>query len=473
MAFLASQTDIRKTQMLKKSLFDHWPGTILALLAVLLVLAQACSQSVPSEIKQAPSAITVTPVAQSAPFNQLTDQERQSLREFGRSFAALEKDWDSFDASYENWFRDRNVPTEPDMEKYLGQLVTQFDAVKGRIVDLPVVTLTKPLADQLFAQMQEEEKALRALRDSWRPGDGQAFQRYEENRLKVEKARLLINRRLADLKAAAQPANRDALDNTYKAYRELEAGWDKFAQDYDRWKATGMDQNPPAKALPNMVNNFKDLVSRSYALPRPPVGQEYLDLLVGALEKEDLALSKLSDSWRPKNDEVFATYEQERAAARKSRNQADTGMEMLRNAGLEANRTTLSAFTGSLEAIDRQWNEFNTAYDVWRNPTASATREAISKELRDFDARFDGVLAQAQGLPQNALLRPLSEMVIAAVEKEQQGQARLRETFRLYDGTAWRTFAQEHQSAERSRRKIRGAFIDLLAKYNLTLGDVQ
>ncbi len=441
-------------------------GAFLFLVAILFF---ACSPKVADS--KPPAASTSTPAPQPGAVSQLTAQERQSLSEFARSFAALENEWDGLHGSFETWFRSKTIPLEPDMEKHLGQLVAKFEPVKGQIAGLPGGHLTKALSDELFDLALEQEKALRALRDSWRPGDTMAFQRYEESRSTLVKSQVNIKKKLADLISASDPANKQEIEKFHKSFRELEASWDKFAQDFDRWKATGMEKDPPAKALPNMAATFRDIVSRANALPRLPVGQEHADLLVKAVEKEDLALNKLNDSFKPRSDEPFAAYELERLKARKLRSRADAGIETVRSAAFEG-RAGLSNFSAGLDEIDKQWTGFHQDYDAWRNSASDAARDAITRDLREFETRLNGITLQARGLPQNALLRPLSEMVIGTAEKEQQSLRRLDETFRLYDASAWRAFAQDQQSAERSRRKIKGAFIDLLAKYNLTMKEM-
>ncbi|MBI4333526.1 MAG: hypothetical protein HY673_19865 [Chloroflexi bacterium] len=456
--------------MPKRLFSDPVLKVALMLSAVLLLAAVACSPRV--ETKPAAPAAPAAPAPPPAAFNQLSDQQRQSLQDFARSLSTLERDWDAFHVSYDSWFRSRSIPLEPDMEKALAGFVNKFQEVKGLVVNLSALPLTKLVTEQLFESVQDEEKAVRALRDNWRPGDSVAFQRYEESRLKVEKALQNIRTRFADLMAASEGPNKESLEKFYKPYRELETAWDKFGQDYDKWKATGQEKDPPSKALPNLVTSFRELLSKMYGLPRPLIGLPYHDLLVVAAEKEEVALVKLNDTWKPRSDEAFTTYEQERMNVRKLRSQAAAGLETLRSAGLEANRASLAAFATSFKEIDRQWDGFHAGYDSWRNPATDRSRDAIATDLTDFNGKFGGILVQARAMPQSALVRPLSEMVIAAAEKEQQALGRLQESWRSYDPAAWRSFAQEQQAAERSRRQIRGAYIDLLAKYNLSLKDL-
>lgn len=447
--------------------------TIIPLVTTIVLLTLIACSSRPSETRSLLPAAPPVPAGPSASFNQLTEQQRVSLQEFARSLATLERDWDSFHTSYDSWFRSRNIPLELDMEKSLGQLLDRFQTVKGLIVNLSTITLTKSIADQLFEAAQDEEKALRALKDAWRPGDVAAFQRYEESRLKVEKVQQNIRKQFAEVMAATEPQNKESLEKFYKPYREVETSLDKFGQDYDRWKATGMEKDPPAKALPNFVTSYRGILANIYGLPRTLIGQEFYDLLASAGEKEEAALIKLNETFRPRSEEVFASYEQERGNVRKMRRQAAAGLELLRSAGMEANRASLSAFSASLQDIHKRWDEFYRGYDSWRNPAGDTNRDAIAKELMDFNGKFNAIVVQARSLPQNALVRPLSEMVIIAVEKEQQGLLRLQEGWRLYDPAAWRSFGQEQQVAEKARRQIRGAFTDLLAKYNLSLADMR
>ncbi len=452
--------------------YRQFPKLVLmGFLAFSLSLTISCrSKESPPSSPNPRLALTSTPT-NSADTDVLTERQRLLLTEFGSGFTALERDWDSFHKSYSSWFLSRNILTEPDMEKHLGELVIHFQQIKYSIFALPTNPLNKSVGDKLFETALTEEKAIRAMRDTWRPGDGKPFQNYEENLIKIEEARFDIKQRFDQILSGTEPQNRESLEKFYNGYRIIEGDWDKFHEDYDNWKATGMKEEPPSKALPAFVSRYQSILKGIYGLQRPLIGQSIYDLLIDAGEREERALSQLNKNYES-SKEAFNTYEAERLTVEKLRNQLVEDMEELRLAGLDINAKSLKEFSTAFKDINKKWYEFHSDYDSWRNPGNDTRRDAISRELNEYVNKFNSIVELAHGLPQGSFVRPLSETAISAVEKEQQGLLQLQKSWKSYDSTAWHSFNQEQQAANKMRRQIRGAFIDLLAKYNLSIKDV-
>lgn len=107
------------------------PGPVLILFLLAGCFPKETSAPAPSTYSRS----TATPTSP-AGSDILSEQQKLSLAEFAKGLASLERDWDSFHKSYNDWFRTRNIPMEPDMEKSLGQLVNRFQQIKGRIVEI-------------------------------------------------------------------------------------------------------------------------------------------------------------------------------------------------------------------------------------------------------------------------------------------------------------------------------------------------
>lgn len=450
------------------------PRLVVALILMTALAVLSACQTPPSPPAQATPA-TPTPPASPSPRPALpatptpqpspqVDEQRPLVVEFARAQAALEREWETFQTSYQGW-RQKRDHSERAMERKLTDTVASFQPIRKQAQELPATDLTRPVAARLLEAANAEESALREMRDSWKPGDIASFQKYEKNRPSVDKVRQEAAGKLSQMAAAGEPANAKALAQFSQAFKNIAARWDKLHQDYDAWR-----QKADRGSLDEFVTRFQGILNDIYGTPQPSVARSLAQQWTEAAEKEEAALRKLRDS--PADESQLQGYEQQRLASEKARRQVSKDMEDLTASGLAENKAALDTFSASFRKIAREWDDFNSRYDSWRNE-GIADKEVIDKELSGLVQSLGGVVQRAYQLPQYSLVRPLAELDIEAAEREQQALKKLSQTWKPYDSSYFNTYEQERLAVNRLRRQASAGLADLLLKYRIPAEEVK
>ena len=190
----------------------------------------------------------------------------------------------------------------------------------------------------LLAQAAEEtDLALRQLRDALRPDEfgltpiTTAFVEFETALVASSGLRLAASQTLADVIDQASSATASSLQDFGAAFDPLAVKWDAFHTEFDAWRASegGCDRASVVTRLGTFANAYGEITARVRALPRALTLREPIDLLLEAIEREELAMVELRDEWQPFGDSVYERYDQERTGASKLRRSVQAALQDL------------------------------------------------------------------------------------------------------------------------------------------------
>ena len=269
-------------------------------------------------------------------------ETRGLLDNFSDSLGTLNEDWDTFHRDYDTFRSEQMKLFAAERAVRLSRLVSQFGELVIQVRNLPTSQLTRHVVDILVEAAEQEDLALRKLRDAFEeeqaasaestplPG-GSVFEDFDTQLVNSNTQRREATEKLADIVKSSSVQNEQAVEGFTKSYDELRSLWKAFHQGYGTWRSTdgGCDRSQVVEILAQFSFRFSQLAKEVRALPRLPILQPLGEVLVEAAEGEDEAFKSLRDTWRPFNPDVYSPFQKERIAAGKLRRQVDAGVNQL------------------------------------------------------------------------------------------------------------------------------------------------
>lgn len=305
---------------------------------------------------------------------------RNSVLSFSAAFDEANSEWDEFHRDY-NRFRAEEVDlTSSELVSSLSGLVDEFSAVTTKVRSLPHSTSTAPIARIILEAADEEELALRNLRNSFdkseaeeaegpaaeaddiglppsppevageseagappgatadgeegpsfSPRDPELFQVFGAQLVGSNTKRREAVEKLAELLGDISEEDRSEVEEFSEQYQSLAASWADFHEEYDDWRRTegGCDRSKAREALGRFATDFSALARRIRALPGVTSVPSLGEIFVEAAEREEEALSDLRDTWRPFDADVYSKLEVERNTAERLRRRVDSSLNNL------------------------------------------------------------------------------------------------------------------------------------------------
>ncbi|MBI4287402.1 MAG: hypothetical protein HY671_03100 [Chloroflexi bacterium] len=465
-----------------------------AALAVVL-LAGSCQPTAPAAQTPAPLSApnrqtapplpvaapgAVQPNAVPAPGAPTSDASRPAAIEFARSFNVLNRDWETYRRSYDEW-RQKNACGEPAMGESLGAFVANFQKIKKVVAELPEAQLSREVVERLVEAVEKEESALAELRTSWKPGDESAFQKYEAARFVTDRLRRQAAQGIDDLAVASQATSQAEIDKYRQALAPIDRDWDALNNSFDSWRRTlpGNDkggdkdaQKAATDTLEKLASSAKGIFDRVLALPRPVLIQKAADLLVAAAEKQNAAYGKLAAGWKPGDDTSVAAFDKDRAEVGRLRRDSTLGVDAIAVAGTTDNKTLLARLTGQHEQLGKAWSDFRVQYDTWRSKGGDCDRNSMRQQMGERVTSFHALALRAYALPQSAAVRPLADLITQATEREEAALRQLRDSWKPYDSSFFQAYEKEWAAIDRVRRQAAAGLTDLMQKSNVSAADI-
>lgn len=300
---------------------------------------------------------------------------------------------------------------------------------------------------------------------------------------------------LGDLQVRTAPSSRAQLDAFSTAVRELNVDWDEFHRDYDAFRAdeVQLSSSEALGRLSVLVNEFSGIVVAVRNLPTSGVARPVAQILSGAVEGEDLALRKLRDTFGEPRDalggapqdsidegapgspdsSIFDSFDTQLVQSNASRAQAVLELADVARDISEASQASVQDFGSQYGLLNQAWDEFHDEYDDWRVSEGGCDRSQVVSVLGQFGLRFGELADRVRGLPRATFLRPLGELFVEAVEREEEALRTLRNTWSPFDPTVYETLDDERNNSRRLRRQVAVGVQDLLARYAIPVQELE
>ncbi len=339
-------------------------------------------------------------------------EDRIIAKEFARALAAVDDSWDSFNVNYQELQDEYLELSAEEIVTRLRDLTEQHDQVLLTLEDMPSDKVTDPVLDPLVEAAETEASALGDLLDAMRKAA-------REDGLKSEEP--------------SQPAV-DITKSEGNGSPE-ETGADDSSADGDG------PSFPTSIFLPPL-------------LPDP--------------DKEDGGSPFNGGDSSPDYSEHFDAFEATRDETRSIRKQASRDLDGLVEGFSESDREALAEFSSSYADLMGNWEAFHNQFDEWVRTEGGCNRANALAALQLYDQRFNEISSRVRGLSQASYLRPSSDLLAEAAEREGAALRNLANTWAPYESDVYRRLTEERQNGEKLRRLADRRIQELLERNGIT-----
>ena len=321
---------------------------------------------------------------------------------------------------------------------------------------------------------------------------------------------------LSDLQKKTAPGAQSQVEGFSDAVGDLNAAWDLFHRDYDSFRSSeaGRTSIQTVANLGLLVDQFRAVVQAARDLPSAPGTGPVSQLLAEAAEDEDLALRLLRGTFqRPdekaaddsfngadffggsggsqgdnrtrngsstsQNTETFIAsdpnlfdeFDAQIVEANAARRNARQRLAQAQDGVSGDTRAAVELFASEYGLLLKQLDAFHENYDNLRGTEFGCDRTKAVEALGDFAIRFAELSNNVRDLPRATFLRTMGELLVEAVEREEEALRELRNTWRPFDAEVYESLDQQRNTAGKLRRQVSLGIQELLELYGITLTD--
>ena len=498
----------------------------------ILLLAIGCGSSAPvaspslenptqtpnipaTEAAKGPAAPVRIPTATPVP-----PQVSQTAQDFASGHLVINQEWDELHRDFDKWRQGLITCDSSSVQANLVRFSGNFAGTTETARSLSRHSAVRDLSDQLIKAAEEEEQALRRLRDNWKPdsdeaepvdgsgasgagsedsGSGQTenqnqsvFEGAAVARSSASAIQKSVEDQLSDRQEKTGPAFESKVGEFSDAVKSASASWDRFHRDYDSFRTdqSGLTPEQAERALGGLVNDFRAVVLAVRDLPSTSATDSAASLLAEAVEEEDLALRLLrgalpkpmenstdsSENGDESADEIvlvpgdpplFDLFDVQIVEANSARRQARKELASATESVSADSGAAVEAFASQYADLNQEWDAFHKDYDRWRSTEGGCDRTKAVEALGGFTLRSAELSGSVRDLPRATFLRPLGELMVEAAEREEGALRELRTSWRPFDPQAFQTLDRQRNTSGKLRRQVALGIAELLESYGI------
>ena len=454
------------------------------------------------------------------PATPVPPQVSQTAQEFDSGYRAINQEWDELHRDFDNW-RQSLITCDPSsVQSTLVRFSGSFAGTTETARSLSRHSAVRDLSDQLIKAAEEEEQALRRLRDNWKPDSDEAepvngsgasgsgsddsdsgqagnqdqpvFEGVAIARSSASAIQKSVADQLTDLQEKTGPASESKVGEFSDAVKSASASWDRFHRDYDSFRTaqSGLTPGQAERALGDLVDDFRAVVLAVRDLPSTSATDSAASLLAEAVEEEDLALRLLrgalpkpmenstdsSENGDESADEIvlvpgdpplFDLFDVQIVEANSARRQARKELASATESVSADSGAAVEAFASQYADLNQEWDAFHKDYDRWRSTEGGCDRTKAVEALGGFTLRSAELSGSVRDLPRATFLRPLGELMVEAAEREEGALRELRTSWRPFDPQAFQTLDRQRNTSGKLRRQVALGIAELLESYGI------
>ena len=438
----------------------------------------------------------------------VSPEVQQIAQQFNTGYDAINQEWDQLHQDFDAW-RQGLITCDPSavqasLVRFSGSIAGTTETARS----LSRHSSVRGLADQLILAAEQEEEALRLLRDTWKPDLGEeepepeatsngfdsdsddsdsseqdessVFEGVAVARSAASAIQKRVADQLSDLQQQTTLAAKDKVDDFDAAVQSASSDWDRFHRNYDSFRTVqgGLTSEEAADRLGDLVNEFTDVVLAIRDLPSTPSTDRAALLLANAVEDEDLALRLLRGAI-PNGEEgngeapatgeptLFDLFDVEVVDANAARRQARLELASVLESVSSDRRNAIEAFVTQYTALNEEWAAFHGDYDGWRSTEGGCNRTKAVQALGGFAIRASELSGDVRDLPRATFLRPLGELMVEAAEREEGAFKELRTSWRPFDPQVFQTLDRQRNTSGKLKRQVALGIQELLESYGI------
>ncbi len=457
----------------------------------ILVLAAACSSDddIPAPTTAAPlpdiaatvqAGVQATVSALPRPTAEPETLSSATLLETARENSAISVQWDALRSDIDRW-RGALIACDAStvngaLRDFAGRAAALADQARG----LPGDRFVAELAVKIIEAVEGESTSYRTLRDTWMPENSAPFEAVEEARSTAAELRRQAENGLADLARSSSSDGRSEIAVFSQAEGSLGLTWDTFLRSYEDFRQRELTLEPTAitAEVGALVVQSSQILTLVRALPTSAETRPVVQLLAQAAEETDLALRQLRDAVRPDLEgatpltTAFIDFETKLVTSSGLRLQASQLLaDVVDKASLD---TAASAgdFSAAFDPLTAALDAFHAEFDAWRASEGGCDRGAAVTQLGEFADSYGELTARVRALPRALALREPSDLLLEAIEREEQAMVEVRDGWRPFDASVYGRFDQERAGTSRLRRTVQAMLQDLLIESGVAPDDL-
>ena len=334
--------------------------------------------------------------------------------EFSEAFTPVDEAWGIFHDNYDNLLDQREELDAPETAGSLEELVAELEDILDDLDGLPTDEATDSILEDLTKAAEDELAELETL-----------LAAYQDKAEEKEEA--------ATEKAKEEAGSEDGA---------------KEAEKSDTGDGEKSENQSPAD------------------------GGEKLDVadVKEALDLPD-APEAAGDSKEPEGENDSALFEamsEQVDDSNQVRKKSRRALEKLAEGLSEEDKASLVAFTAAFNRLTRNWDSFHDGYDDWVLTEGGCDQAAAAADLNRFGQQFGQLAAQVRGLSQASYLRPASDLLTEAADREEAALRTLRNTWAPYRNDVYRGLDQERANGDTLRRQAGRRTQELLERNGIS-----
>lgn len=474
--------------------FFRWPFLALCLLSA--VALAACTQTEPADSEPAP---TEPPPAAAMSPSMMLDQD-VPISDFVSRHAAISEEWDLFHDDFDQWSVSLSSCHPNAMYLALNDFAVSFNTVTKDARSLTRGSTSAELANLLITAAEEEEAALRQLRDHWQPNNVSLFENVEQQRAKSSQAQKSAEDRAIELREGFEDAaDPEAVAEFQAALDPVMEDWETLHDDYATLQkdADTLGVDAVIEGLEAHVTGLEAIAQAIEELPELDEAEDTVDALKDALAAEREAFEaalkppepQASEATEQADDESETTDEsdagEEDAAAEpeaeasvpdfepldaavatsaESMEAADDTIDDLADPDAERGLAELQVFDAEYPRLLQAWDAFNERYNDWRMDDGGCDRTAVVAELEQYGIRISQLARDVRTLPSSGYLLPIYTVLTEAAARDENAVRTLRYTWQPFTLDSFKAVHQERINTDNLRREAEIAVQELQSR---------
>ena len=366
--------------------------------------------------------------------------DRQVAKDFAKELAPVEGAWDDFYDSYDALEDEYLELDASEIVNRLRELADEHEAVARALEDIPSDKVTDPVQDPLIEAADAESEALGNLLDTMR-----LTARTEASSMNGEEEESGEGDESTEANGGngAMTGPETTMENGNGTNGEGNGSPQGSADDTNQGSlglASEAEQTSPS--VQGGVTGIAQLPFSSSTGERP--GQQ------GSPPPSDDSEERDGDP--PDYSEHFDLFEETLDSSRAVRRKAERDLEDLVEGFSENDREALASFVSAFDELMDDWDSFHVEFDGWVRTEGDCNRAGAASALQLYNQRFSEIGSRVRGLTQVSYLRPSSDLLSEAVEREGAAIRSLANTWAPYESDVYRGMDEERANADKLRR---------------------
>ena len=407
------------------------------------------------------------------------------------------------------------------LRETVNDFAISFNSVTEQARGLTRGKTSGEIADILIVAAEEEETALRQLRDRWQPNNISLFENVEQHRTKASQAQKNAEDRVIELRDGFEDAaDPEATAEFLEAFEPIRDDWKQLHHDYEtlRDEAETIGDEAVLDGIDQHVENLAAIIDAIEELPELEGAEETVEGLLAAAKAElevfeasigppsttdtteaaESSTTSTTDSTdgsangtngstnntdaatTESNAETeatdsasngsgsaggglpdFAPLDEITEANAKVLKAANRTIEDLADPDAEQGLAELQVFDTEYARLVRAWDAFHEGYNDWRKDDGGCDRTQVVQDLEEHSLQIAEIAREIRGLPSAGRLLPIYSLLTEAAARDEDAIRTLRYTWQPFALDAFKAVHQERTNTESLRRQAEIAVQEL------------